>query len=67
MAMIWRYITGTRLNTADFDGDGDIDEDDLAILATGFGQFELNGDVDKDGDVDGLDLWELTVNYSHNN
>ncbi|NOZ38662.1 MAG: PEP-CTERM sorting domain-containing protein [Planctomycetes bacterium] len=48
----------------DFNLDGSVDEDDLAIFDTGFGiasgAFVDDGDADMDGDVDGADflLWQ---------
>ncbi|MCA9261346.1 MAG: hypothetical protein KDA61_19155, partial [Planctomycetales bacterium] len=45
---------------ADFDGDSDVDDDDLALWEAGFGTASgatiSNGDGDADGDVDGFDL-----------
>ena len=45
----------------DLDGDGDLDADDLAILALDFGASECGaetcaGDLDQDSDLDGSDL-----------
>ncbi len=48
---------------ADFEPDGDVDNDDLVVLAAGFGQSGLSVDADEDGDMDGLDLWELVVDF----
>ncbi|MDC0934895.1 hypothetical protein OAS39_01320 [Pirellulales bacterium] len=51
---IWNLITlaVTSPFTADFDFDGDVDEDDLAIFEDGYGAF--NGDAGQgDGDADG--------------
>jgi len=48
---------------ADFQPDGDVNEDDLALLATGFGQSGLSIDADEDGDMDGKDLWEMVVDF----
>jgi len=45
---------------ADFDGDGDVDQDDLAAWEAGYsmltGATRANGDSDGDGDVDGFDF-----------
>ncbi len=49
---------------ADFDEDGDVDEDDLLVWENGFGTsnsaFHGDGDADEDGDVDGMDflIWQ---------
>jgi hypothetical protein len=40
--------------TADFDGDGDVDGDDMAIWQGSFG-VDAGGDADGDGDTDGAD------------
>lgn len=50
--------------SADFDGDGNVDNNDLAIWSASFGlasgAVQANGDADGDGDVDGTDflLWQ---------
>ncbi len=48
------------LSAADFDADGDVDGDDLALWQNGFGTLsgatEVDGDADLDGDVDGADF-----------
>lgn len=41
---------------ADLDQDGNVDENDLDILAEQFGQTTLVIDIDGDGDMDGADL-----------
>jgi len=52
----------------DFNSDGGVDGDDLAIWATGFGTDAEahieDGDADRDGDIDGHDflLWQRAVN-----
>ncbi|MEM9354367.1 MAG: family 10 glycosylhydrolase [Planctomycetota bacterium] len=56
--------------TADFDGDGDVDENDLITWQTNAGSFEgggaylTHGDGDRDGDVDLADLLLLQRSYS---
>jgi Cytochrome c bacterial/Cytochrome c7 and related cytochrome c len=46
----------------DFDGDGDVDESDLAIFFVGFGRTDCSGDCDGDFDIDGdVDGSELAV------
>ncbi len=56
--------------TADFDGDGDVDENDLITWQTNAGNFEgggaylIHGDGDRDGDVDLSDLLLLQSSYS---
>jgi len=53
----------------DFDGDGDLDGSDLAILATDFGRTDCDtgpkceGDFDKDRDVDGTDLATFAADF----
>ena len=52
----------------DFDGDGDIDNNDLAILAGNSGHHDCSscdGDLDNDGDVDGIDLAEFLTIFNH--
>jgi len=67
--LIWagnkNYLKG------DFDFDGDVDGNDLAIFASEFGRtncYELKclGDFDNDGDVDGLDLAIFSINFGSN-
>lgn len=58
------YRLGT--NQGDFDGDGNVDADDLARWVTGYttsGSGRANGDADADGDVDGNDflVWQRSV------
>jgi glucose/arabinose dehydrogenase len=63
---VFRLVTDPA-PSGDFDGDGDVDGDDLASWEGGFGtQSGANlsqGDADGDGDVDGTDLmqWQRTV------
>jgi glucose/arabinose dehydrogenase len=64
-----------RINTnafqaGDFDGDADVDHDDLAAWTTGFGTSagatRTQGDADGDGDVDGGDFlaWQQNLGWS---
>ncbi len=48
---------------ADMEPDGDVDTDDLKVLAGGFGQIGLEHDIDKDRDMDGRDLYEMVVDF----
>lgn len=48
----------------DFDGDGDVDDDDLPTWKTGFGTSEA--DADGDGDSDGADFLAWQQNYGFN-
>ena len=47
--------------SADFDNDGDVDEDDLVIWEGAYGSTDA-GDADDDGDTDGQDwlIWQQT-------
>ena len=49
---------------ADMEPDGDVDGDDLAILAVGFGLTRVVTDIDGDGDMDGLDLHEMVADFN---
>jgi glucose/arabinose dehydrogenase len=64
-----------RINTnafkpGDFDGDADVDADDLTRWTAGFGTtsgaLRTNGDADGDGDVDGADYaaWQRNLGWS---
>jgi hypothetical protein len=53
------HVEGATGPDADFDDDGDVDEDDLGTWKSNFGSAaatETTGDVDGDADVDGVDL-----------
>ena len=57
------------LFSADFNGDGTVDGDDLADWQTGYGSQSaehVDGDADGDGDVDGQDflIWQQQVGSS---
>ena len=50
----------------DFDDDGDVDEDDLAVFAANLGRNDCSpcdGDFDGDGDVDAIDLLKFVDHY----
>ncbi len=49
---------------ADFEPDGDVDEDDLTTLASGFGMIAVPKDTDGDLDMDGIDLFEMVQEYN---
>ena len=51
---------------ADFDEDGDVDGDDLAIWQAGYntGTMHMDGDADGDGDVDGRDFLAWQRQYT---
>ena len=52
-----------------FDGDTDVDEEDLNLFASDYGLTDCassgtcNGDFDEDGDVDGTDLVEFVADF----
>jgi hypothetical protein len=60
-------VSGPGNFPADFDGDGDVDGNDLAEWETDFGKqtgaIKGDGDADGDGDVDGSDFlsWQRGV------
>lgn len=58
-------VTGSL--AADFDLDGDVDDDDLAIWQLGYGTGTLHsqGNADGDGDVDGRDflIWQRSFGW----
>ena len=53
----------------DFDNDGNVDKDDLAVFAAAFGSvypdlnYDKRCDFDYDGDIDGLDLAVFAADY----
>ncbi len=49
---------------ADFEPDGDVDVDDLRTLAAGYGRTSVSKDADGDLDMDGLDLYEMAVDFN---
>jgi hypothetical protein len=63
-------IKTNALTPGDFDGDADVDADDLAAWTAGSGTTSgatpSDGDADADGDVDGADLlaWQRNLGWS---
>ncbi len=49
---------------ADMEPDGDVDDDDLDVLAAGFGLTAVATDVDGDGDMDGVDLHQMAADFN---
>lgn len=49
--------------TADFDGDGDVDETDLSMWQTSYG-MDANADTDGDNDSDGVDFLTWQQQYT---
>jgi hypothetical protein len=49
---------------ADTEPDGDVDGDDLEVLATEFGQTSVVADIDGDGDMDGKDVNQMAVDFN---
>ena len=73
--LVWRVdyqATAVSLDvlfSADFNGDGTVDCDDLADWQTGYGSLSAehsDGDADGDGDVDGQDflIWQTQDGFS---
>jgi hypothetical protein len=58
--------SAVSLCPADFQPDGRVDGDDLAILAATFGHSAVGRDVDGDVDMDGRDLWEMAIDFNRN-
>jgi len=57
------YLTMSILFTADYNGDGDVDADDLATFENGYG-INSSGDTDTDGDTDGADFLAWQRQYT---
>jgi hypothetical protein len=66
--LAWRMTTDADVDSADFDGDGDIDGRDLLTWQRGFGTIinatRSMGDADGDGDVDRADLQFFHAQYT---
>ena len=67
------FVAAVRVTLlGDYDGDGQVDGDDLAVWKSNFGQAvssgSIPGDGDSDGDVDGSDflLWQRNLGSSSN-
>jgi probable HAF family extracellular repeat protein len=56
------FLLTPILVPGDLDGDGDVDQADLGILLSCYGQSDC-GDLDGDGDTDQADLGILLANY----
>ncbi|HEB60661.1 MAG TPA: DUF3466 family protein [Phycisphaeraceae bacterium] len=54
----------TPIVTGDLDHDGDVDQADLGILLSSYGN-DAGGDLDGDGDTDQADLGILLANYGY--
>jgi hypothetical protein len=65
--LAWRMSTDAIVDSADFDGDGDIDGRDFLTWQRGFGTLinatRAMGDADGDGDVDQADLQFFQSQY----
>ena len=64
----WSLVVTAATLPGDFDGNGIVNGDDLAIWQTDFGLpsggSALDGDTDEDGDVDGADFLVWQRNYA---
>nr|WP_319393677.1 hypothetical protein [uncultured Desulfobacter sp.] len=49
---------------ADLDFDGDVDHDDLGVLAGLFGKTPSTQDIDGDADMDGADLYGMAISFN---
>jgi hypothetical protein len=61
-------LASANICKGDFDGDGDVDETDLAVFFAGFGRTDCSGDckgdVDVDSDVDGSELAIISADFN---
>ena len=55
------------LSPADLDHNGIVDENDLRLLADGFGKTMLANDTDGDADMDGADLYAMAITMAPTN
>jgi hypothetical protein len=66
--LAWRMSTDADVDSADFDGDGDVDGRDFLTWQRGFGTIvnatRSMGDADGDGDVDQADLQFFQSQYT---
>ena len=71
----WADVTAESLaaTAGDFNGDGNVDADDLSIwreyYGASFGATSVAGDADNDGDVDGVDflVWQRNLSSTGTN
>ncbi|MBA3483899.1 MAG: hypothetical protein H0T51_19000 [Pirellulales bacterium] len=63
--LIIDFVPGSQSVLGDYDGDGDVDAEDLTVWRNGFGQTgpDLPADGDADDDVDGHDflIWQQNL------
>jgi hypothetical protein len=66
--LAWRMTTDADVDSADFDGDGDVDGRDFLTWQRGYGTLinatRAMGDADGDGDVDQADLQFFQSQYT---
>jgi len=58
-------LSNLLISGADFDGDGDVDGDDLTVWQDAFGSTDA-GDADGDGDTDGTDFLAWQADFAGN-
>jgi hypothetical protein len=49
---------------ADTEPDGDVDSEDLEVLSNYFGQAAVVDEIDGDDDMDGVDLYQMVVDFN---